>query len=118
MDDVHNPVVNLRDLHFEELDQHSGMSAGDAELRGALRVVVHVHQVHLDVIPVVVALSRNLLPPVNVSFGAIHEIECHAPVGLGAENRAGDDLADALFEGVHHHVTLGVLDVREHELAG
>ncbi len=118
MDDVHNPVVNLRNLHFEELDQHSGMSAGDAELRGALRVVVHVHQIHLDVIPVVIALSRNLLPPVEVSFGAVHEIERHAPVGLGAENGAGDDLTDTLFKGVDHHVTLGVLDVREHELTG
>ena len=94
------------------------MGAGDAELRGTLRVVVHVHQVHLDVIPVVVALSRNLLPPVEVGFGAVHEVERHPPVGLGAQHGSGDDLANALVEGVHHHVALGILDVGEHELPG
>src|SRR5690606_9669334 len=107
-------LVDLRDLHLEELHEQADVGAAQDDLRAA-GLAIDVLQVRDDPVAGPVALARRLLARRQDGLGAA-EVDDDVGAALEPADDAGDQLALAVLELVEDELALGVADTLDDHL--
>src|SRR5690606_8684529 len=106
-DDAHDALVDLRNLHLEELHEKPDVGPRQDDLRPA-RLPIDVLEVRDDAVARSVALSGSLLLRRRHGFDVASEVDDDVVAALEPSHDARDDLAFAVLELVEHALALGV----------